>query len=436
MELVHEELTPAQKQAWEQVMSLMTWTAPGFTHLWYKLLSHNPDGSYLGVMTKQVPVAATDGKNVIFNPDTFFSPDYTLPNRVFIAAHEIVHNVYGDVELLHRMQGQENVTCSDGKVFPYKNDIMQKAMDYRINALLVESKIGHLPKDALYDPDIAKGKDGLFDIYGKVYKHDEDNGGGQGNPGPGNGQPNPGAQSGPNGTNGFDQVLPPGSSTGQSPGDAAQQRSPEQWAVEIAAAQNIEAQKSQGKGKGALQKMFEEILEPKVPWQDHIKTIINRRCGGGNYDWRRPDRRFIVRDVYLPSRSGHGAGWLVIWGDTSGSRSDREIERSLGEIAGIVEDFQPRRVTVIWGDDGIHNLDEVYDAADIQNIAHRGVGGRGGTDVEPVFEWIADQHEDPDMFLGFTDGYLSFPAQPAYPVVWASSTNQKYPYGEVVRVEN
>lgn len=420
------ELTTDQKKQWDETMALMAWTAPGFRHLWYRLLNKD-GGQYVAKMAKfnyseiygngnkQPGVACTDGQNVICNPDTFFK--YTLQERVFIGAHEVAHNVYDDIGLLHRMRNETNVTCSDGSVFPYKHEIMQKAMDYRINAMLVEGRIGRMPADALYDPDIACAKEGVLDIYGKVYKNDPDN---------------------PQGQNGFDQVAPPGASTGQNP-TAASQRNPQQWAMEVAQASQMESIRYRGNMPGALKHFFGSILDPKIPWTDHIETLCKRMMGTGSYNWKRPDRRFIGRDLWLPGRGGEGAGWLVIWGDTSGSIGENDLNRYLAEMKGMVEDLRPERLTVIWNDAQIHRVDEVTDVADIDKIKAEGCGGRGGTDITPVFDWINDQNGAvPDMFIGMTDGEFSFPDKPNYPIIWASINDDKsqYPYGEVVPINS
>lgn len=407
-----EELTPQQKQQWEDTMSLMAWTCPGFRHIFYRLLANN-NGKYTAVPTRQVPIAATDGKNILINPDKYF--EYELRERVFIAAHEVVHNVYGDVELLHRCAKAGQVPMHDGTSLPFKEGHMQRAMDFRINALLAESKIGKMPKEGCLDKTISKdGSDSVLDIYRKLYEDDPDGGDGDG---------------------GFDLILEPGTSTGQSAQSAAQRNS-QQWAVEIAAAQTLEQVRSQGKMAGGLKRMFKELLEPEIPWTEHIRAICARRLGSGSYNWRRPDRRHITRDLYMPSRSGNCAGWLVIWGDTSGSIGSAEMERYLAELAGIIEDVNPRRLTILWCDAAIHDIDEVQDVGDLLHIKARGVGGGGGTAVMPIFEWIADHTEVPDMMIAFTDGYCDpFPShQPSYPVIWASTTDKQYPWGEVVRI--
>lgn len=409
------KLTPAQKGAWGDTMSLMAWTAPGFRHIFYRLLDNN-DGEYTAIPSRSIPVAATDGKNIIINPDKFLG--MPLKQRVFVAAHEVVHNVFGDVELLERCRQTGRVPMHDGDSLPFDETKLQHAMDYRINALLTDSKIGEMPPEGLYDLSIAGPNDSVLDVYRKVYGDEED-------PPKGN-NPNKG---------GFDQVLRPGVSTGQDPTTAAAQRNPQQWAVETAAAQKIEEMRSQGHMPAGMKRMFEELLNPKVPWQDLVHSFLNRRVGSGSYDWRRPDRRFIVRDIHMPSRSGHGAGWIVVWGDTSGSIGHKEMDTNMCELGGILEDLRPRRLTVIWCDAAIHNIDEVEDAADLQMIKSRGVGGGGGTSVDPVFEWIADHTEAPDAFIGFTDGYVSFPPkEPSFPVVWVSTTDAKYPWGEVALV--
>ncbi len=405
-------LTPQQTSAWQDTMSLMAWTCPGFRHLFYKLLSNN-NGAYGAVPTKGVPVAATDARNILINPDEFFK--YSLRERVFIMGHEIVHNVYNDVGFLHRCQASGTVPQDDGTTIPFNNSYMQRAMDFRINALLKDSGIGAPPKDCLLNDEIAKANDGVLEVYKRVYEDQENNGGAK------------------TGGKTFDNLLAPGAGIG--PGQAP--RNDQQWAVEIAAAQVLENMKSQGKGSGSLNRMFNQILNPIIPWTDHIRGIFNRKVGSGSYNWRKPDRRFITRDLYMPSRSGNGAGWVVVWGDTSGSIGQDELCKYLAELGAIIEDCCPQRLTILWCDDSVHHIDEVEDASDLQTIQGRGTqGGGGGTSVMPVFDWIAEHTDRPEVFIAFTDGYVQFPAQePDIPVIiWAMTTKKEGPFGDTVHI--
>lgn len=410
--IVPTELTPQQVSQWENTNSMMAWTCPGFRHIWYKMLNNN-SGKHVAVMSRSVPVAATDGKNMILNPDTYFK--YSLLERTFIAGHEIVHNVYGDVELLHRCKASGKVPMHDGTTIPFDSKAMQHAMDYRINALLKESRIGTPPANVLLDEKIATATDSVLDVYRKVYKKLSDDG--------------------ELGDSGFDILLPPGNSTGQTPQQAAADRNGQAWQVAVAAAQTIEQIRTQGAMAASMKRMFQEILEPEVPWIDYIQTLIQRATGGGSHNWKEPDPWFIGRDIYQPKRSGVGAGWIVIWGDTSGSRSDAELASNMAELAGIMDDVTPQRLTVLWCDAAIDYIDEIDDPMDLAKIKSRGTGGGGGTSMQPVLDWIDNQMEVPDLFIGFTDGYVTFPKKEMrYPTIWASSTDHVYPFGQVVRV--
>lgn len=414
---VSQDLTPQQVQQWESTMSHAAWVMPGFRHLFFKLLATNNKAGqapHVAVMTNKVPVAATDAANILLNPENFFK--MSIAERTFVLGHEVLHNVYHDVELLHRCQSIGKVPMHDGTTLPFNNRSMQAAMDYRINALLVESKIGKLP-DKLevdgqpyppyYDLAIAGPNDSVLDIYKKVYEQDPEG-------------DTPG---------GFDTLLPPGNSSGKS-----QTATPQQWQAGVAAANTLEQIRSQGKMAGALQRMFKEILEPEISWIEHITGTVNRIVGSGSRDWRRPDRRFIGRDIYLPSASGFGCGWLIVMGDTSGSISDKELCAYAAEMKGIIEDLRPKRLTVLWFDTKLQNIEELESAADLMNLHPK---GGGGSDVCSTFKWVHDNaDEPPEAVICFTDCALTIPAsEPPFPVIWASvDKSAKLPYGEMVYI--
>lgn len=417
-----EKLSAENAKKWDDTTAMIQWCAPGFRHIWYKLLVQ--DGNeYNAVMSKRVPVAATDGQNLIINPDKFFK--YKIRERAFIGGHEILHAIFDDCGLLHKCVKSETVPMQDGTTLPFVNETMQIAMDLRNNALLIESRIGVCPDDACVSgktlPDGTKlplvtGQESVLDIYRDVYKACEDNGG----------QPGQGTV--------VIDVLQPGSSTGQTPSQAQAQRDPNRWAIELKTARNLQ-ERHQGTLPGGMSRLFQSLLEPEVYWLDYIETLIQRHTGSGCRDWREPDPWFIGRDIYLPKKTGYGAGWIVIWGDTSGSRNDAEITSNLAELQGILEDVNPKRLTVLWCDANIDYVDEIEDPSDLAGIQARGSGGGGGTDFQPVLDWIGEQGETPELFIGFTDGYVSYPDQePPFPTIWASSTDYEYPYGQKVRV--
>lgn len=407
-----QELTPEQERMWGDTMSLMRAQCPGFQHLLYKLLATNNKAGVaknVAVFTDKVPIAATDGHNILINPETFFK--LKLPERAFAVAHEVVHNMFGDVELYARLQSLNRVPMPDGTSMPLNKQTVQKAFDFRINPLLVKSRIGKPIQGICLDDAIGKANDSFYTIYKKIYD-DEENGQGKGQP--------------------IDVILAPGTSCG---GTTTPQRNQQQWQVQVGVAEQLE--KTMGKAPADLMRAFGEILEPEVPWTEHIKGTVNRVLGSDRYNWTKPNRRFLDEGFYLPTRSGYGAGWVILLMDVSGSISEGEMRKYLGECASILTDVRPRRLTIIWIDAKVQRVDELADVEELHNIRKKGIPGGGGTCFKDAFKWIyANLDEQPDMFVGFTDGYADpFPDEPKFPVMWACTTDHKFPYGDVVRIK-
>lgn len=408
------KLTDVQKRKWIETRSALLWRCPAFTHILFSML--NPErGELAALFTDQVPIAATDGANLILNPEKFF--EFNLDERVFIVAHEILHCILNHCSLGYQMSRSGKVKFTDGKSLPYDQELMNIAMDLVINDTLIADKIGSFPKCGMHDPKIATRADTFLDSYRKVWKEAEKNGGGAGNL-PGN-------------KGGFDVIMAPGSGQGKDPGQATQQRSQTEWDTAVAGA--LAVAKAQGKLPASLERLLSEIVEPTVSWQEHIRAFFARKVGGGGYDWRKPDRVLIQRDIYAPRRSGNGCGPIVVGIDTSGSVGQRELNHFFAELRGIIDDVRPELIHVVWCDAKVHKVDEVEDSADIDTLKP---AGGGGTDFRPVFDWIEENGVRPDALVYLTDMLGTFPKhEPNYPVVWGDIYGRcKAPFGDVVQI--
>ena len=169
---------------------------------------------------------------------------------------------------------------------------------------------------------------------------------------------------------------------------------------------------------------------------------MTRKAGEPKLDWRYLNRRLAGRQppLFFAKRGHRGAGLIVAVGDNSGSIGDKQANVFGSEMSGIVKDLNPMQFIVLWCDAAITRTDIVDDPQDLHGLfadwKKTGVGGGGGTDFRPVFEWIEKEGSTPDMLVYFTDGQGTFPSQaPDYPVIWASIYDTKYPFGEVVNVE-
>lgn len=409
------ELDAPTKRKWFETRTALLWRTPAFSHILFTMM--NPQkGEMVALFTEEVPIAATDGTNLILNPKTFF--EFKLDERVFIVAHEILHCILNHCVMGHFLRKSGAVKYPDGVSIPYDHDMMNKAMDYVINDILVYDKVGTMPQIALRDQTIATWQDSFTDTYRKLYDK-EQKGGGKGS-GQGNGQ------------KGFDQHLAPGTGTGQDAGAAAQGRSDVEWNTAIAAA--MASAKAQGRLPAGMARLFTEIIDPQVDWRDAIRALFARKVGGGGYDWRKPDRQLIQRDIYAPRRSGNGCENVVVAIDTSGSIGQNELNHFFGEMKGIIDDVRPEKIYVLWIDAKLHKVDEVEDSGDIDTLKP---AGGGGTSFIPAFEWIEEQGMRPDALVYMTDMLGSFPdKEPTYPVIWADIHGRvKAPFGDTVRVD-
>jgi predicted metal-dependent peptidase len=402
----HAPLTAAQLRLWSETRVAMQFGCPAFTHVFYSLMLKD-NHEHLAHFTPDVPRAATDGKRLLINPEWFFK--LPLKKRVFVCLHEIGHAIFDHCGQSFRFQKSGKIKYPDGKELPYSHQLMNIATDLVINDMLIESKVGEFDKSWLHKPELVTHRDSSVAAYRKVYE--DGDGGGSGES--------------------FDDHLEPGAGGNEDPHTADSQRNPIEWEAAVAA--GAAAAKAQGKLPAAMELFIENLLTPVIDWTDRIQSFFARKVGSGSYDWRRPDRRLIVRDIYAPGRTGFGANLVVVAIDTSGSIICQPdlLNRFFSELAGVLQDIRPKRLQVMWIDAQVHAVDEVEDAVDLCALKPK---GGGGTSFTPAFEYIEDNKLDPDCLVYLTDLEGSFPRHaPSYPVLWGT-TNDKItpPFGDTV----
>ena len=353
------ELTGAQRKAWTETRAALLWQAPNFAHILYTMMSKDTDG-WSALFTSEVAIAATDGVNLLLNPEPFFK--LSLLERVFVCAHEIAHAMFdhcGQMELNRQrgrvalVGGPNPMNLQPGDTLSLRDALnsmllgsdnlaaltvadhktMNVAQDLVINDMLIRGKVGKYNPDWLHDPAVGTALDSPVTVYERIFSGAEADPSGGGSGGSGEGPP------ARNGQTGFDQHLRPGAAQGKDPTQARQERNDVEWQSAIRQANQIA--KARGKLPSDMERLFEDMLAPKVDWTDRIKGFFARKIGSGSYDWRRPDRRLIVRDIYAPGRSGHNAGLVVIAVDTSGSIGQSELEVFMAEMRGILDDVRP-----------------------------------------------------------------------------------------------
>src|SRR5208282_3639965 len=194
--------------------------------------------------------------------------------------------------------------------------------------------------------------------------------------------------------------------------------------------------KACGKLPGALKRYAEEFLEPKVKWQEILRTTVVTAANRDTSTWARPHRRRLAQQrMYLPRSAAYGCDRIVVAVDTSGSIGPKELNTFFSELADILRTCHPEVVDVLGVDAAVASHVEVTGDTDITQDPPE-VGGGGGTDFRPAFNWVAEHDVMPACFIYFTDMMGPFPDKaPEYPVIWCATTATEGPFGKTIHID-
>jgi predicted metal-dependent peptidase len=219
---------------------------------------------------------------------------------------------------------------------------------------------------------------------------------------------------------------------------SAQNQLENDWKVSVVAAAQVHAkEKERGTLPLGIQKIVDELLDPRVDWKDILSRWIGENGKRQDYTYRRPARRSESIGEYLPSLQRFGVADVVVLWDTSGSMNGREKE-ILGDVQGICEDLGIS-VRVMCCDTEVHtDVDDIEDAIDLIGQ----IKGGGGSDFTPAFDKL-DQESYDGVMVCFTDGYIGVPAQkPVHlkAVLWCIEGGDVDPsggrWGEVLKIND
>ena len=181
-----------------------------------------------------------------------------------------------------------------------------------------------------------------------------------------------------------------------------------------------------GKMGGTGNRDLDELLQPQIDWREVLREFIQNTCAGNDYStYARPNRRLMSQGIIMPSGISEQVGELVIAIDTSGSIGQRELTAFLSEVKGVCDTVKPDKLRLLyWGSSVVG--DEAYDMHELDSLVKstKPMGG-GGTDVNCVTQYMADEGIKPQACIVLTDGYLySGWGDWTCPVLWAILDNK------------
>ncbi len=310
------------------------------------------------------PTAYTNGRDVVYGRD--FISKLTDPELRAVILHENKHKMYRHISTWKHLWKQS----------PSKAN---RACDYVINLEIADEgkKSGgfiQLPKCGLYDEKYRGLNSG--EVFALL---DDDDEGGEGD--------------------GIDEH-------GWEDADSMSEEEKQELGKQIDQAIRQGAILA-GKVGGDLDRCFTDLMSAKVDWKEALREFVSSVCAGkDDSTWRKPNRRWLQNDLYLPSTVSETMGRIVVAVDTSGSIRDKEVNRFLSEVVAIMNNVNPELVDLLYWDGEVAGH-EVYGLGDGDKLmASTKPKGGGGTSPSCITKYLKDKNIVPECVVVLTDGYV------------------------------
>ena len=191
-----------------------------------------------------------------------------------------------------------------------------------------------------------------------------------------------------------------------------------------------------GKMSANVPREISDVLEAKVDWREAMREFVTSFCADKDEStWRRPSRRWIGQDVYMPSMIGESVGRIVIGIDMSGSIGDEEVGQFLGEVKKICDTVKPEGIDLLYWDTRVCQH-EKYEQDQLDNLlASTKPRGGGGTDPQCIVDYMNNKKIKAECAVILTDGYVgSWGEGWLCPTLWGITTDVTSEIGKTVRV--
>jgi predicted metal-dependent peptidase len=333
-----------------------------------------------------LPTAAVDGRNLYYNTQFFNAMDNK--EIEFVVAHEILHMVF---DHLDRREDRNPM-------------LYNIAADYIVNNLLVRDRIGHKPKivdcyqdfkyegwtseavyDDLFEQAKKNGEEYLEQLGEMLDEHLDSEGEGDGDQ---------------DGEEGKDSN---GNNVSKKPAKYSKEEM-KKIKDEIKEGM-MQAAQSAGAGNtpGEVQRMIKELTEPKMNWREILQQQIQSTVRN-DFTFSRPSRKGWHTGAILPGQDFDETIDIAVAIDMSGSISNEQGADFLGEIKGIMDQYQDYNIKVWCFDTKVYN-EQDFTSHNGEDLTEYEIMGGGGTDFMCNWTYMKEHDIVPKKFVMFTDGY-------------------------------
>ena len=148
------------------------------------------------------------------------------------------------------------------------------------------------------------------------------------------------------------------------------------------------------------------LTEPKpVPWRrllrEHLTEVLSEDAS-----YATPERKYLHMDMILPGYCLTEEGDLeTLWAfvDSSGSSGGEVLNQFLTQLYRIVKEFRCELNICYWDTEVTEVYRKIHSEKQVLECQPH---HSGGTDINCVYSWMAQNRVKPDVMLILTDGYF------------------------------
>jgi predicted metal-dependent peptidase len=351
--------------------------------------------------SQTLTTAATDGKDIFFNPDYLVS----LPSRQLdgVLLHEVLH-----AALLHvPRRGTREPQLWNIAADIVCNGMIARQGDFELPVgAIQDAQLDHLSVEEIYELLLKQPRDSLCLSMADLLE----------TAGEGDCHNDTDSHNG-NRSDCFSQTR-----------KAALEA---YWHNALQQAMVIGRTTSQGTLPAGLERELGLLTAPQLDWRAYLwRYLVQTPTDFSGYD-----RRFVGRGLYLEALTGESVQVYVAV-DTSGSIDNQQLRLFLAEVQGILGAYPHLQCELYYADAAAYGPYEL----DLNSPLPQPQGG-GGTSFIPFFEKVTERWDriTQGVCIYLTDGEGNFPEQPPeLPVLWVVTPGglplSQFPFGEAVRL--
>ena len=349
------------------------------------------------VETDGIPTAATDGHDILYNPE--FLGQLSDEHLDGVMLHEVLHAALSHV---HR-RGRR-----DARLWNVSADVVVNGLVLANGFELPDGHVRDVPREGL----------SVEEVYAALLSDDDSD------------------DASPD----YDDLLereaeaPDGEQDGDTPGGSSMRRQraralERHW--EQVARQAAMAQRASGRGEMPLgaERAFGLEVPAAVDWRSVLWQYVSR----ARSDFAAFDRRFTYRGLFLETLENEDLD-VDVCIDTSGSIDEQVLALFAAELDAILLAYPGVRCRLWYADAAVYGPWELSGGDELPPPQ-----GGGGTDFTPFFDAVREYTVDEGVCVYLTDGFGVFPDDPPnrstlWVVMPGGAPDEAFPFGDVIRL--